>query len=538
MKKSMTAVSLLLLFSGAHMLYGQPLLAPEGIEFGKGDPSTDRPRIKPGTGATDFSFSLESKYADLTMGSSVLKLQTKLPRDLDHPIYNGFSFIDWGYGGGLYRSGLFGTSSVWAEDPRGVGVLGWAGVNDAAHVVTSVSTSGNTGAYLELGTYDHIGAPPGSFAFWGVNAGTHKNFLQLALPTTANSWSAFKLGGSLSVHDTDGTDLLTSANERFKLSINPAGQDSLLLKKLAVTLDEVNFTGPMTLGGYPVLTSGASSLALFGGTTSNGGILALGNSTKASSNAAVALGWYSEAKGPASFAVGDRAVAAGLGSIALGTRTNALMDGALSAGQETTASKACALAFGFSTTADGLVSIAMGRGAWAVSDDSLALGQYAYSNGEAAAAIGYHAHSHGLHSISLGAASVAFSDNSSALGCGAWAWKNGQTVVGRYSMIPTDYPRYPLPGSGFMMPQNDTTVDDNDEVFVVGGGGSDSTRRNALVVQANGNTTVTGALTTKGSAAVAGSLTVGSAAIAANASGEVIMKVPARGGISMGIYLP
>lgn len=89
-----------------------------------------------------------------------------------------------------------------------------------------------------------------------------------------------------------------------------------------------------------------------------------------------------------------------------------------------------------------------------------------------------------------------------------------------------------------MIPRNDTTRDDTDEVLVVGGGNSDSTRKNAMVVQASGDTKISGSLAAVGSAAVGGNLTVGTATISSTAAGEVVLKVPAKGGISMGIYMP
>ena len=386
--------------------------APGGIELGSATTASDRPLLRGGASAGDLSFILTTKYADFKIDPYELKLQTKTPRDPSRPVYNGMAYADSGYGGGIYRNGIFTTSSLWDEDYHGTGLMGTFGVNDAAQLLTSVASAGN-GQVLELGNYSAIGAPPGTFAFWGTTAAADKAFIRLTLPTPANSWSAFRLGGSLTVYDTDDLETgATAANERFKLSINPAanGADSLTLKGLAVTID----------GARVVTSSGAGLLTVGPLSTSLAGSVSVGNQTISSGQGAVALGQYTAATNYGAFAAGAATKATGYIATALG--------------EQTTASNHHSFASGVGTTASGPQSVAMGRGSVASGYTSFAGGNYSQA-GEQAFAFGEQVKATGVQSTAMGSFSRAEGWASTSLGAGNVAAGNGSFAAG-YTALP------------------------------------------------------------------------------------------------------
>lgn len=395
----------------------------------------------------------------------------------------------------------------------------------------SNSTSGY--ASTSLGNWNVVASTASQgLAAGNLNVVEGQNSMALGDSLTARSKSSVVVGSwNAAVSGETYFQLESGVNKEFTYSAAKTswrGTDSLFVvgngtatnarsnalvvtKNGAVTIP----SGPLTVGGYPVLTTGLTAFALGGGATGNGGLLAIGEGSIANAGSAMALGYYAEATGGAAISAGDHTKAGGLGAVALGSYTQAKNEGGFAGGRWNTAEKNCATVFGYSSLAGGSVSVAMGYGANAIGEYSVCLGQYSDALGQSSMAGGLDAYANGVASVALGNNAASFSDNSTALGCGTWAWKNGQTVVGRYNLIPTNYPRDPLP-DGFMMPRNDTTLDEADEVLVVGGGSgaASAQRKNAMVVQASGDTSITG------------TLKVGNATMSSTASGSPVFTQP------------
>ncbi len=189
-------------------------------------------------------------------------------------------------------------------------------------------------------------------------------------------------------------------------------------------------------------------------------------------------GGCSVAMGNWSRAIGNGSTAIGIGSIAEGERATAL-GGAY-------ATNAYATAFGLSA-ASGIAATALGA--------STAIGEASTSMGDAATALG---------------------DNSAAIGLSTTAQGMSQVVIGQYNL-----PQYPDPLTG-----NPSAWVLTDELFTIGNGIDYAHQSNAFVVLKNGDTAITGNLTTQGSAHVVGTATF---------DGPV--RIAPQGDLSMGDFI-
>ncbi|MES2707738.1 MAG: hypothetical protein V4726_14185 [Verrucomicrobiota bacterium] len=240
-------------------------------------------------------------------------------------------------------------------------------------------------------------------------------------------------------------------------------------------------TGPLTVGGYPVLTTSSGRI---GGTYIGLDSLALGVGTTASGQSGTALGYYTNASGPFSTALGYANTSSGGASLA--------------AGQWSKSSGNYSMALGEFCTGEGYASFAAGSWNWAAGTASIGLGVASRAHGSVSAAIGYNC--------------IALVDNGFAIGDHTNAWKQGQTVVGRYSAFPADQPmgndQRAMPKPVLNPPY---TVDD--EVFVVGGGYANPSwaRWNALTVKASGDVKALGKVEASGAVLTGGVTISGSA---------------------------
>lgn len=159
----------------------------------------------------------------------------------------------------------------------------------------------------------------------------------------------------------------------------------------------------LAVAGQPALTMGTN------------GSLTMGLCTNGA-QAAVALGAYSTASGPYSFALGRNVLATNWGSLAVG-------DGTIAAGW-------CSLAGGDSSWAYGWDSFALGERSFAGGDFSVALGVGASATGQASFAQGIYAEADGLNALAIGNQVTAKSDNSVAIGALSDATANLAVALG------------------------------------------------------------------------------------------------------------
>lgn len=247
-------------------------------------------------------------------------------------------------------------------------------------------------------------------------------------------------------------------------------------------------------GGYHAFASGSVYLA-----SERGGV-AIGDLSIAEGHGSVAAGIGSQASGgggSAAFgsgveAVGYSSFAAGYGAMASGSF------GSISLGYETYANGSAshsvgggAVALGYSSSAWGAGAIAAGNGALASGYGAVALGaSSATANGAFAVGSGNQA---------TGIGSVATGSNSQAKGI--YAAAHGEDLIAEYT-------------NAFVVGlNNDALIGEfleNRPLFIVGNGADSDSRSNALVVRANGDVHID--------------------------EGELHAKVPAKGGISMGVF--
>ncbi len=257
--------------------------------------------------------------------------------------------------------------------------------------------------------------------------------------------------------------------------------------------------------GHYTWAEGSSSFAAggYGNHASGDSAVAMGRSNKGIGDISFATGDWTEAIGQSSFTMGQTTKAYGKTSFAGGISSEAGFDG--NTGWDGVAS----FAFGDFAKATGQSSVAMGTHTTASAYAATALGGGSSAQGAGSFAAGFQAISRREGAVSLGYQPKSYSPHGVALGLGVEAWKNGQTVVGRYNEVPANYER--TTGEN-PEPVQDLTRGDDDEVFVVGGGNESNSRRTALTVKANGDLKAAGKI---------------------EASAII---VPASGGISMGDF--
>ena len=195
--------------------------------------------------------------------------------------------------------------------------------------------------------------------------------------------------------------------------------------------------------------------------------VAMGDTTMASGDYSVAMGIYTQASGYGSTALGWKTTASGSESTALGYSTTASGDYSTALGGLTTASGENSTALGYWTTASGVSSTALGHNTTASGNMSTALGLLTTASG--------------YNSMALGYLTVASGDSSNALGFGTTAQSYLETAIGRYNT---------LLNSGSFSPLEWKSAD---RLFVIGNGIATVARSDALIVQKNGNLTISGA---------------------------------------------
>jgi hypothetical protein len=198
----------------------------------------------------------------------------------------------------------------------------------------------------------------------------------------------------------------------------------------------------------------------------------------------------------------------GLHSIALGFSTKASAEGAIALSSFAEATGKYSFAAGYGTRASGLESIAMGNGSIASGPGTSAIGYSATAEGDYATAIGYWNYTKGDNSFSIGNSNDVHGDYSGTIG-------NSNDVSAQYSFAfgnnSTTYNQYTFSMGNDLTPSSayETVVGrfntsatgsysswvSTDRLFVIGNGTASGARSDALVVYKDGDATLTGVLT-------------------------------------------
>lgn len=253
--------------------------------------------------------------------------------------------------------------------------------------------------------------------------------------------------------------------------------------------NDVNIGNSSFAGGYDVTASGDNSIAF-------------GERTRATDDAAIALGTQAYAYGYRSYAFGDdvqatdtgaiavgaRSRAEGLYSLGIGYRVKATANHSVAIGFDATASDSGAVAFGRGTIANGEFSIAGGNSSaasgrnsvafgtnnFAIGNSSVSLGSNSLAMGENSFAVGSRANATSQESMAAGFNVTSSGENAIALGNNVNALSAYETVLGRYN---TAY-----------APNDVNGWNASDRLFTVGNGASSSSTSDAMVILKNGNT--------------------------------------------------
>ncbi len=226
--------------------------------------------------------------------------------------------------------------------------------------------------------------------------------------------------------------------------------------------------------------------------------VALGSGSVALEQSSMVFGHFSEAFGRQSLAMGNSSKAHGYGAVTIGSQVNA--------------NGTNAVAIGFRSTASGNYAMVLGRECIASGSESVALGYYATSEGSSSFAAGSRCTSSnfgsvamGVNSIASGNSSVAFGQNcdasmsfsfaaglrseargwaSTAIGEGTVAATYASVALGKYNKYKKNEGQ-----------PNEEIIDDL--LLTVGNGTSDSSRKNALILNRDGDLFIEGTLKTQ-----------------------------------------
>lgn len=206
---------------------------------------------------------------------------------------------------------------------------------------------------------------------------------------------------------------------------------------------------------------------------------ASGNNTRASGSNSTAMGVSTNASGFNSTALGLGSIASGNISTAMGAYTNASGLYSTALGFSSIASGDYSITLGDQSSALGRNSIAMGYYTFASGRYSLATGGGSRASGDFSTAMGNNTTASGPYSTALGVENSAIGNNSTAMGYHTIAASAYETTMGRFSTIYT-----PQGGS--------EGWNENDALLVIGNGSGQNARSNALILQKNGNLTISG----------------------------------------------
>ena len=163
-----------------------------------------------------------------------------------------------------------------------------------------------------------------------------------------------------------------------------------------------------------------------GQSTTDKDLIAIGNSSNATANGAVAIGSLANATGGNSYAMGNQATASASGTVAIGQVSSATQYAALAFGNKSTASGQSSVAVGRKSKASEFGTVALGYGAEATGKQSIAIGGDEYGS----------TYQPGIED-GAGKTTTASADNAVALGHHATANIAGGVALGSESKTTT-----------------------------------------------------------------------------------------------------
>ena len=161
--------------------------------------------------------------------------------------------------------------------------------------------------------------------------------------------------------------------------------------------------------------------------TTDKDLIAIGNSSNATSNGAVAIGSLANATGNNSYAMGNQATASASGTVAIGQVSSATQYAALAFGNKSAASGQSSVAVGRTSKASEFGTVALGYGAEATGKQSIAIGGDEYGS----------TYQPGIED-GAGKTTTASADNAIALGHNATANIAGGVALGSESKTTKD----------------------------------------------------------------------------------------------------
>ena len=227
---------------------------------------------------------------------------------------------------------------------------------------------------------------------------------------------------------------------------------------------------------------------LFQGTNNSGTALNLGAGTRMMwypKKAAFRAGhvdvtqWDDANIGEFSTAMGYSTTASGATSTAIGSGTTASGSNSTAMGNGTTSSGDYSTAMGYGSTATGEYSTAMGCLTLASGDKATAMGQRTKATGEYSTAMGQATEASSYQSVAMGWESVASGWRATAMGERTHANSYNSLAIGQYNVGGGTAGSWVL----------------TDPLFEIGNGRDDAHRANAVTVYKNGNTHISGTIT-------------------------------------------
>lgn len=282
--------------------------------------------------------------------------------------------------------------------------------------------------------------------------------------------------------DTLQSEMATATSEIDELQ---AAMSSFSYDKASNT---TRFYGNVAYGNTASATGQGSVAGGNNSVASGTGSIALGSGNTASGDNAIALGLNSQSTGGrASIAAGNACVASGTSSVAVGWWNNAFGANSLAMGGQCTSHDSYTFTLGDQCETRGSSVLNTGYKNKANAFGSIVGGQYSAVGDEntrysCVALLGNNCVSKANMTVNFGQYNETLAQLAQAFGDHLKCSYNNTFVIGRYN-------------------------EDVNALFIVGSGTSDNSRKNAFVVDKNGNLTINGNITVNGKVTATGSIT-------------------------------
>ncbi len=363
-----------------------------------------------------------------------------------------------------------------------------------------------TGTLLELSAGGGSVTLPTSGSGGGDNWGAQTVKTDATLSGNGTTASPLSVTGDLTDDQTlslSGNDLSIDGGNTITLptATNTSGwTDDGSVVRLSTSTDKV---GIGTENPSAALHVTGNDGVLFQGTYDNGTVLNLGTGTR--------MMWYPKKSAfRAGYVKGTKWDDANIGdfSTAMGYSTTASISCSTAMGSSTTASGANSTAMGNSTIASGQNSTAMGRQTRASEENSTALGYITKATGQYSTAMGHGSTASGGTSIAMGSYTTASGSYSTTMGEETTASSDYCTAMGRsttasgaystamgYNTLADSYLLTAIGRNNVGNNGNPHNWVETDPLFEIGNGKDGAHRANAVTVYKNGNTHISGTIT-------------------------------------------